>query len=158
MVKLANPGTARRTDLDRAIAACRASAWTLAGFGLAINLLMLASPLYMLQVYDRVLATGRIETLVMLTALVAAALVLFGMLDALRSSITGRVSNWLGDRLGPVYLANGGRARLLGAGGGAEALRDLQVVQAFVSSPGLTVIFDAPWAPLFLALIWLLHP
>lgn len=159
MARLGDTKAAQRpTELDRAVAACRTSAWALGAFGLAINLLMLASPLYMLQVYDRVMVTGRVETLVMLTVLTAAALLLFGVLDALRSSIAGRVGCWLSDRLGPVYLAHGVRARLLGGGAGAQPLRDLQSVQNFVSSPALTAFFDAPWAPVFLVLIWLLHP
>lgn len=159
MSKPDNARTGRQsTELDEAVAACRASAWALGAFGLAINLLMLSSPIYMLQVYDRVMVTGHVETLIMLTGLIAVALLLFGALDSLRSAIAGRMSRWLGERLGPVYLANGVRARLLGGGAGAQPLRDLQVVQNFVASPGLTVFFDAPWAPVFLVLIWMLHP
>jgi PrtD family type I secretion system ABC transporter len=69
-----------------------------------------------------------------------------------------RISSWLSERLGPVYLENSVRTRLRGDGSGAEPLRDLSLIQAFVASPGLTVFFDAPWSPVFLVLIWLLHP
>jgi PrtD family type I secretion system ABC transporter len=112
----------------------------------------------MLQMYDRVLVSGHIETLVMLTLIAAVALLVLGLLDALRSIIAIRISCWLNDRLGPVYLAAALRAKLQGDPGGGQALRDLAQVQAFVSSPGLTVFFDAPWTPIFLFIIWVLHP
>ncbi|MEP9377235.1 type I secretion system permease/ATPase [Aquabacter sp. CN5-332] len=137
---------------------CRQSAGTLFLFSLAINLLMLTSPLYMLQVYDRVMVTGSVNTLVMLTIIAAVALLLLGILDSLRSAITVRMSSWLSDRLGPVYLAHSVRARLMGDGSGAQSMRDLSQIQAFIASPALSVFFDAPWAPVFLVLIWTLHP
>ena len=73
------------TELERAIGACRSAFAVCAMFSLAINLLMLASPIYMLQVYDRVLTTGRVETLVMLTLIVTIALVVMVVLLFLRS-------------------------------------------------------------------------
>jgi len=146
------------TDLDEAMAQCRKALGTLIFFSLAINILTLASPLYMLQVYDRVMITGSVNTLIMLTAMAAAALLLFGILDSMRTMLTVRMSSWLSDRLGPVYLAHSVRTRLLGDGSGAQPLRDLAQVQSFISSPGLSVFFDAPWAPVYLVLIWILHP
>jgi PrtD family type I secretion system ABC transporter len=127
-------------------------------FSLGMNLLVLASPLYMLQVYDRVLVTGRLETLALLTVLAATALLVYGLLDALRSISLVRVSCWLVDRLGPVYLDSTVRARLRGDTAGAQPLRDLDQIQAFIASPGLVVFLDLPWVPLSLVLIWLLHP
>lgn len=146
------------TDLDDAVSACRSTAWSLGLFSLATNLLMLAPPLYMLQVYDRVMTTGHVETLVVLTLLTAGALLVYGLLEALRSAVLARVSCWLVERLGPAYLDSSVRARLGGDGAGAQPLRDLSQVQGFITSPALFVVFDAPWAPVFLGLIWLLHP
>jgi PrtD family type I secretion system ABC transporter len=151
-------GRNTETDLDLAVSQCGQAFGSLVLFSLAINLLTLASPLYMLQVYDRVMVTGNVDTLLMLTIMAAAALLLFGMLDSIRSMLTTRISIWLADCLGPVYLANSVRSRLLGDGSGAQPLRDLQQVQTLISSPALGVIFDAPWAPVYLALIWMLHP
>jgi len=159
---MATPGTGsrrrNRTELQQALSACRSAFGKVALFSLAINVLMLASPLYMLQVYDRVLTTGRVETLVLLTALAAGALFVLGALDSLRAAVAVRVGCWLTDRLGPVLLASGVRARLQGDGGGAQPLRDLTQIQTFIATPGLTVFFDAPWVPVFVVLIWLLHP
>ncbi len=127
-------------------------------FSLVINLLMLTAPIYMLQIYDRVLASGRVETLVMLTLMAAIAILVMSILDTLRNSITVRAGSWLNDRLGPVYLESGVTARLQGSGNGAEPLRDLATVQNFIATQGLVAFFDMPWAPIFIALIWMLHP
>jgi PrtD family type I secretion system ABC transporter len=146
------------TELERAIKACRSAFVTCAVFSLVINLLMLASPIYMLQVYDRVLTTGRLETLIMLTLMATAALAVMCALDALRTSVTIRVGCWLNEQLGPAYLACAVRARLKGESSGAESLRDISQIQNFVATQGLTAFFDAPWVPIFVALIWILHP
>jgi PrtD family type I secretion system ABC transporter len=148
----------RHTELDQALAACRSAFWIMALFSLVINLLLLTQPIYMLQIYDRVLTTGHVETLMVLTGLAALALVLLGALDSLRTAVTVRIGVWLYDRLGPVYLANGVNARLVGDDAGAQPLRDLSSIQTFIATQGLCVFFDAPWVPVFVILIWLLHP
>jgi PrtD family type I secretion system ABC transporter len=146
------------TELERAIKACRSAFATCALFSLLINLLMLVSPIYMLQVYDRVLTTGRIETLVMLTLIATIALAVMCALDALRTSVTIRVGCWLNEQLGPAYLACAVRGRLKSDPSGVEHLRDISQLQNFVATQGLTAFFDAPWVPIFVALIWILHP
>ena len=146
------------TELEQAIGACRSALGVCAIFSLAINVLMLATPIYMLQVYDRVLTTGRVETLVMLTLIVTIALVVMCALEALRTSITIRVGCWLNEQLGPAYLACAVRGRLQGDLSGAEPLRDISQIQNFIATQGLTAFFDAPWVPIFVALIWILHP
>jgi PrtD family type I secretion system ABC transporter len=115
-------------------------------------------PIYMLQVYDRVLTTGRIETLVMLTLMATAAIAVMCMLDALRTSVTTRVGSWLNEDLGPAYLACAVRDRLNGDSSGVQHLRDISQIQNFISTQGLTAFFDAPWVPIFVGLIWILHP
>src|SRR5260370_3446771 len=146
------------TELERAIKACRSAFATCAVFSLVINVLMLASPVYMLQVYDRVLTTGRVETVVMLTLMATAALAVMCALDTLRTSITIRIGCWLNEQLGPAYLACAVRGRLKGEASGAESLRDISQIQNFIATQGLTAFFDAPWVPIFVAMIWILHP
>lgn len=148
----------RKTELDLANDQIRRVMIILALFSFAINLMMLASPIYMLQVYDRVLTTGRIETLALLTILMFAAFAVLGLLDTIRSTISARMACWLNARLSPVLLESGVRARLVGDMAGTQPLRDLAQVQSFLSSQGLTALFDAPWTPAFLVMIWLLHP
>jgi ATP-binding cassette subfamily C protein/ATP-binding cassette subfamily C exporter for protease/lipase/ATP-binding cassette subfamily C protein EexD len=146
------------TELERALLACRSAFGTCAVFSLVINVLMLVSPIYMLQVYDRVLTTGRIETLVMLTLMATVAIAVMCALDALRTSVTIRIGCWLNEELGPAYLACAVRGRLNGDFAGAEHLRDISQIQNFIATQGLTAFFDAPWVPIFVGLIWILHP
>jgi ATP-binding cassette subfamily C protein/ATP-binding cassette subfamily C exporter for protease/lipase/ATP-binding cassette subfamily C protein EexD len=127
-------------------------------FSLFVNLLMLAAPLYMLQVYDRVLASGRVETLAMLTLMVGGAAAALAALESQRTAMTVRIGAWLQQVMGPELLDAGTRARLSGEGGGAQAFRDLGQVQGFVGTQGMTAFFDFPWTPLFVAVIWILHP
>ena len=148
----------RKTELSQALADCRQAAFVAGSFSMAINLLILTPSLYMIQVYDRVLTTGHTDTLLFLTLMAALALLVLAGLDSLRSSIMVRVGCWLNDRLGPVFLASSIRCRLLGDTAGAQPLRDLAQVQNFVSSQGLTVFFDGPWAIAFVTLIWILDP
>ena len=145
-------------ELQRALWSCHSAFRSVAIFSLIINVLMLASPIYMLQVYDRVLTTGHVDTLYLLTAIIAAALLLMGVLDAARTAVTVRIGNWLSDALGPVFLESGVRARLQGEPTSAELLRDLSQVQNFIATQGLTAFFDSPWVPIYVAMIWFLHP
>lgn len=125
----------------------------------AVNLLLLASPLYMLQVFDRVLSGRSVETLLFLSLIVLAALLVMGALDACRSVVLARFGDWLDRRLGPdVMAASVEMAARPGATPTTAALADLAAVRQFLSSPGVGALFDAPWMPLFIALIWVLHP
>lgn len=147
-----------RTKLEEALRHCRSAFSTVAVFSLLINLLMLASPIYMLQVYDRVLTTGHIETLIALTCIIGVALFLMSALDSVRTAITVRIGSWLTNQLGPIYLASSVEARLKGENQTAQPLRDLTQIQSFIATQGLTAFFDFPWVPLFIGLLWLLHP
>jgi len=150
----------RETDLQQALRACRAAGLFLMAFSAGINLLALASPIYMMQLYDRVLSSRSIDTLTMLTLAFTIALIALSILEGLRSLVLGRVGAWLDDRLGPPVIAAGLRAALggVGAAPASEAMRDLSTVKNFLSGPTTTPLLDAPWAPLFLILLFILHP
>jgi len=129
--------------------------------GMAVNLLMLTGPIYMLQVYDRVLGSRSEETLVALTLLAGFLFAMMGVFDVLR----GRIMTRLGARLdremsGPVFagLMRLDRGRGHGAGQAAEALRGLDTVPRFLAAPVCLALFDLPWVPLFLGALWLFHP
>lgn len=148
-----------RTELQETVAACRSFFWIVFLFSVVTNLLMLTFPVYMLQVYDRVLTTSHTDTLLMLTVIVGGALLLMASIDGLRTAMTLRIGGWLVDRLGPVYLASRVRARLTGAAAfGANPMSDLNVVRNFISTQGLTFFCDSPWVPIFVTVIWLIHP
>ncbi|WP_134681276.1 type I secretion system permease/ATPase [Paracoccus ravus] len=129
-------------------------------FSLAVNLLMLTGPLFMLQVYDRVLASRSLETLTALFLLVAFLFAMMGLLDLARSQIMARLAARLQERLeGRVFNA----ALRDGQASGSDAvtkggMRDLEAVQRLIASPVLMAMFDLPWAPFFLAAVYLFHP
>ncbi|WP_424933024.1 type I secretion system permease/ATPase [Amaricoccus macauensis] len=132
----------------------------IAVFSAFVNLLMLTGPLYMLQIYDRVLTSKSVETLVALTMLIGALFAFMGVLDFARARIAARIGAKLQSRLdGRVFNAilrrsvhSGERSKP------ATGLKDLESVQRLLSSPILFAVFDMPWAPLFIAAIYTFHP
>ena len=144
--------------LAATLKAARAGFLIVAVFSFFLNLLYLVSPLYMLQIYDRVLASGSRETLAYLTLIAVGALMAFGMLEGLRTATLARIGVWVNARLGRPVLHASLKAKLARGGGGAEPLRELQQIQSFVGGPSVNPFFDAPWAPIFIVLIWALHP
>jgi len=129
-------------------------------FSMAANLLLLTGPLFMLQVYDRVLASGSVPTLMALGVLVAVLYFFYGTLDMLRGRMMTRLAAVVDGRLAAVSFE---MATLAGVrrGNHAEAqhaLGDLNRLRQFLSGPGITTLFDLPWMPLYLAVVYLLHP
>jgi ABC-type protease/lipase transport system fused ATPase/permease subunit len=112
----------------------------------------------MFQVFDRVLASGRVETLVALTAIAAFALLCLGALEVVRARVLGRISLWLDRALARGVLEASVGETLAGRPVGAQAMADLALLRGFINSQAVFPIFDAPWTPLFVAVIWLLHP
>jgi ATP-binding cassette subfamily C protein len=129
-------------------------------FSMAVNALMLTGPLYMLQVYDRVLGSRSEETLLALTLLIAFLFLMMGILDHLRGRVMARVGARFQATLdGRVFQANLRRAAMgSDTAQGKNALRDLESVQRFLSSPAFLALCDIPWTPLFIFVIFILHP
>lgn len=148
----------KKTTLRVAFREIRGYFIAAAFFSLLANLMMLTMPLYMLQVYDRVLSTGHRATLLMLTLIACGALIVAGLLDVARNVLLSRIGHWIEERVAPDIIGEGVQARLHGLMGGAQLLRDLSTVRGFVGGQGLGTFFDAPWTPVFLALLYVLHP
>jgi len=128
-------------------------------FSLAINLLLLASPLYMLQVFDRVLTSRSDETLVMLTLATAIALGAMAALDVVRAYLLAALGRALDRMLGPKVLDGLlAEAARLGAREHAHALRDVNSLRSFLSGAGILSLFDTPWLPISVIVITLFHP
>ncbi|WP_292349425.1 type I secretion system permease/ATPase [Mesorhizobium sp.] len=126
-------------------------------FSLLANLLLLASTVYMLQIYDRVLSSGSIDTLMWLTLAVIGAIAVYGLLEQARRMILGHISQWLDDQLSVPVIERAMEARLVGSS--LEAgLKDVADLRGFVAADGMLTFLDAPWTPVFLAFMWLLHP
>lgn len=124
-------------------------------FSVLINILLLVIPLYLLQVYDRVLPSSSVETLFYLSLIAVLALAFLGFLDAVRAIYTQRVAATVDRRLGAGTFALSLAPKYAG---GLSPLSDLASVCAFIRSRGVAVLFDLPFAPVFLALLYLIHP
>jgi ATP-binding cassette subfamily C protein/ATP-binding cassette subfamily C protein EexD len=119
---------------------------------------MLTTALYMMQVYDRVLTSRSTDTLLFLTLAALLALLLLAVLEAVRMHLGAAVGQWAAKRLAPRTLTLSIEGRLRGRLRRTEALRELGQVRSFLGSPALFALFDAPWIPVFLATVFMLHP
>ena len=144
-------------ELKTAFAACRGYFVAAAWFSLAINLLYLASPLYMLQVYDRVISSGSVTTLVMLTIALLVAFVTLASLDVVRARVLARAGVRL-DRLLAGRVVAASVEKIGGGSSGSQFLRDFDTFRNFVTGAGVRALFDVPWAPIYIVVIFLLHP
>ena len=122
-----------------------------------VNLLLLVSAIYMLQVYDRVLSTGSLDTLAWLTLAALFAIVVYGALEQVRRIILGRASFWVESELSEPVLRKTMSDRLAGRNTDA-GLPDIAALRSFLGGDAILAFFDAPWTPIFIAFIWLLHP
>ncbi|RYI14654.1 MAG: ATP-binding cassette domain-containing protein, partial [Acetobacteraceae bacterium] len=129
-------------------------------FSALVNLLMLTAPLYMLQVYDRVLVSRSEETLLALTLLMGFLFLVMGVLDHARSRIMARVGARIQDQLDARVLSAAFRRLTLAPQDSAAlaAQKDLDAIARFWASPVLLACFDAPWTPFFAAAIFVFHP
>jgi len=130
-----------------------------AAFSLVLNLLLLVPALFMLQMFDRVLTSRSAETLVMLLVLAVGALLFMAYLDVIRSRLLTAAAVALEKLLGPPVLADMLR-RQAGPGGmeGLHGLRDVSSLRGFLTGPGILALFDAPWMPIYVLVIFLFHP
>jgi len=130
-----------------------------AAASLVLNLVLLMPALYMTQVFDRVFSSRSTETLVMLTAITAVALALGFCMDTVRARALAWAGGALDRRLSPLALA-GALRQAAGPAGRADtdALRDIAQLRGFLGGAGIHALFDAPWLPVFLLVIALMHP
>lgn len=127
-------------------------------FSLAINLLYLAGPLYMLQVYDRVISSASEVTLVMLTIALLLAFMALAGLDAVRARVLTRASIRLDNKIAArVMTAIIDRSASAG-GARSQLLRDFDTFRQFITGAGIHAMFDLPWAPIYIGVIFILHP
>lgn len=130
-----------------------------AAVSLVLNLALLGPALYMLQVFDRVFASRSVETLLMLSLLAVLALALAYFMDAVRASALAWAGRALDRRLSPVALASVLRdAAAPSARPDSDVLRDIAQLRSFLAGSGIHALFDAPWLPIYLVVIALMHP
>lgn len=155
MKKLMQP----RTELAEVLFSFRKMFYTVGLFSMFINMLGLVPAIYMLQVYDRVLQSRNVTTLVMLTLMIIGFYIVQGLLEMTRSRMLVRVGSKMDVKLSDrVFVASFERNLRGGGGNAGAALADLTNVRQFLTGNGLFAFFDAPWAPIYLGVIFLLSP
>jgi PrtD family type I secretion system ABC transporter len=127
-------------------------------FSGAINLLMLGGPLFMLQVYDRVIPSRSVPTLQALVLLILGIYGFQALLERLRSRLFARVGQQIDTRLSPLVFAANIRRGLAGQSAQGAPFRDLEQLRNFLAGGGPAALFDLPWMPLYLLFLFLLHP
>ena len=126
-------------------------------FSVATNLLMIVPPLHMLQIYDRVLTSNSMETLIYLTLIALAAMVLYGAAEAVRGKLAQRAAAQYTVSLSDPLFKRLSSSTVDGARGSSQVLRDFNSVRGFIASRALTGLFDLPFVPFFILLMFLLH-
>jgi PrtD family type I secretion system ABC transporter len=154
----ATPAAEARDLLQDQLAKCRACFLGIGVLSMAINLLMLTTSLYMMQVFDRVLSAGSRDTLLYLTLVACGAVLLLAVLDAVRSRTLVRVSAWLEQKLAPATFARMVDGILERKGERGEALQDISILRSFLGGAGVLTLFDSPWVPLYLGVVYVFHP
>jgi PrtD family type I secretion system ABC transporter len=145
------------TLFDDCMAQVRRQMLPLGIFSLGANLLLLVSSLYMLQVFNRVLSSGSVDTLLWLTVAAVFAIAVYGVLELARRRLLSRTAAWLDNELAGPIIRRGVEARLIGARSEA-GLTELQEMRSFLAGDAILAFLDAPWMPVFIAVIWLMHP
>jgi len=149
-----------KSDLLEALKLCKGAFVAAAGFSLVINLLQLVPTIYMLQLYDRVVPTSNLSTLVMLTLILLVLFITLGILEWVRSQILVRVSTRLETLLNERLFKVAFKQSLYSSGqrASAQPLDDLTALRQFMTGNGLFAFFDAPWVPIYLAVMFMFHP
>jgi PrtD family type I secretion system ABC transporter len=154
MMLLKQPQKIIKTALD----SCKRAFWFCLLFSFFISIFTLASSIYSMQVLDRVLSSNSFETLLYLTIIVLAFLAFLGILTQVRSTIFLHVSNWLDEKLSPVLFNSSIEAQGSNKNISSQNMRDLQIIKGFISGPNLATLFDAPFAIVYLIMIFFIHP
>ena len=145
-----------RTPYRAAMKRLRRSFFQAGLFSAAINILMLTGPLYMLQIYDRVLASGSVPTLMGLFIIVVLLYAFLGAYDFFRARILSRAAYRFDKLVGEASFQH--LLTVEGQGAGSSALRDLDIMRGFLSGPAIRGLFDVPWIPIFLVAVFIIHP
>jgi len=121
------------------------------------NILLLVSSIYMMQVFDRVLSSGSLDTLLWLSVIAVVAIASWALLEQARRVILTRVGGWLASELSPEVIRRA-IAQRLKSGQASASLADVGDLRSFIGGDAILAFLDAPWSPVFIAVIWLMHP
>ena len=147
-----------RSEIASVLLASRGAFASTALFSCLVNILMLTGPLFMLQVYDRVLTSGSVPTLAALTGIVIALYAYYGFLEYLRARILVRIGRRVEERLRDrVFDSMAEHALRRTQGIGGQPVSDLATIRQFLSGQGPFAFLDMPWVPVYLLVIFLMH-
>jgi ATP-binding cassette subfamily C protein len=147
-----------RDVLGSGLGAARRNMVTVGLFSIVVNLLVLAIPVYLFNMSDRVLTSRSVDTLIMLSTIVVIAIAAHVLMDMMRRLILMRVAVEAEARLGGPVLAAAAKAAQSGSSREFQTLSDLQQLRSFITGPVLLTMFDTPVAPVYLAVVFLIHP
>lgn len=150
-------GQPKQQIIKSALDSCKKAFWFCLMFSFFISIFTLASSVYSMQVLDRVLSSNSFETLLYLTIIVLAFLTFLGILTEVRSTIFLHISNWLDEALSPVLFNSSIEAQGSNKNISSQNMRDLQTIKGFISGPNLAVLLDAPFAIIYLIMIFFIH-
>lgn len=146
-------------SLQAALVKCKQAFIITFCFAFCINFLMLVTPLYSLQVLDRVIGSGNTSTLLMLSVIIGSAYFIYSLLQVARSFTLIKVGEWLDNHLSPILFKHSVSSSIIQANSkGSQILRDFQTVKTFLTSTGINTLFDAPWSIIYIIIIFLIHP
>ncbi|NJL07882.1 MAG: type I secretion system permease/ATPase [Methylacidiphilales bacterium] len=147
-----------RNVLTTGLAKCRWNLAIVALFSFCTNVIILAIPIYLFQISDRVLSSRSTDTLIMLTVVVIFAVLLHVFLDMMRRFILMRIAVETESKLGAPVLSAAAKASQNGSNRDYQTLADLQQLRNFITGPVLLAMLDAPVAPIYLIVVFLIHP
>lgn len=158
-IPITNQFVKELNPFQEVLAKCKQAFYVIFGFAFCINLLMLITPLYSLQVLDRVIGSGNIQTLTMLSIIIGSIYFIYTLMQIARSFAMIRIGIWLDNNISPLLFSHSiASSAVRQSSMTGQLLRDFQTVKNFLTSIGLNTILDAPWTVAYVAVIFMIHP
>lgn len=146
--------------IDQALKACKRAFKYIVFFGFIVSFLTLATSIYSLEVFDRVLSSGSIETLIALTIIIVIFSIILHFVQAIRSTITSHISKYLDQKLSSLFIGLSLTSLKTDNSKSSvpQNIKDLSAIRNFITSPTLITTIDAPWSLLYILVIFFIHP
>lgn len=158
-IPILNPVIKDLNPFQEMLAKCKKALIVVFIFSFCSNMLMLITPLYSLQVLDRVIGSGNTNTLLMLSIIIGSVYLIYGLVQVARSFTLIKIGEWLDTHISPMLLSHSVSAAATRQSlSASQILRDFQSVKTFLTSIGINTLFDAPWTIAYLIAIFMIHP
>ncbi len=149
----------KKNPFQMALGRCKPALKVTFVFALVINLLMLVTPLYSLQVLDRVIGSGNLNTLLLLSLVIGGVYFVHFLMQIARSFTLIKIGEWLDNAVAPIIFGHSISASATKVNpASSQMLRDFQTLKTFLTSTGINTLFDAPWSIVYIVIIFLIHP